>query len=569
MPSSTRPEPDATDVPAPRTSGGQPSTGTRAKLPTLSPEGRYAPDEVIAGKYRLVRVLGEGGMGAVWLAENTTLDVSVAIKLIRHDLANAEMAERLLQEARAAARIGHPSIVRVFDFGETAHGDPFIVMELLEGESLGDVLGQKGRLPAASAVRTLLPVASALAAAHGKGIVHRDLKPDNILLVHAEGDTIVPKLVDFGVAKLRRDEHAKGVTKAGMVVGSPEYMSPEQARGEDDIDERADVWALAVVLYETITGVRPFEADNYNALLRSIVEDEATPTTDFGAGDAELWTIVERGLAKDRAARWQSMREIGAALADWCLGREITTDIAGTALASHWHGPASIDGARRVGDRLSLADIAVGGPISSKRRAGLSTPPDGGHDGAASGPKPRADGVGPDPGLRRTPTPPGTSEPPRPRAPMSSSESVRISTLPGGEPARLSDPLRASEPTPPTPVSIPAPPKTSRMLVAAAVGGLALGAIALVIALGSRGPVTTGAQAASSPAPPSASPAPGAATSAAPTASASASSSASAPISASAPASAAAPAAKAKAAPPRPTSEPKSRRGAVPVEPDF
>src|SRR6185437_8796623 len=157
---------------------GTPSARAPADTP---PPASYMAGDIIAQKYRLTRLLGEGGMGAVWLAHNQKLDVDVAIKLIRREVATPETAQRLLQEARAAARIGHRSIVRVFDFGESEYKDPFIVMEVLSGESLRDALERKGRLPPVNAVRTLLPVAGALVAAHAKQIVHRDLKPENIV----------------------------------------------------------------------------------------------------------------------------------------------------------------------------------------------------------------------------------------------------------------------------------------------------------------------------------------------------------------------------------------------------
>ncbi|MCC6525855.1 MAG: serine/threonine protein kinase, partial [Polyangiaceae bacterium] len=314
-----------------------------------SPPNRYAEGDVIAGKYRLTRVLGEGGMGAVWLARQLTLDIDVAIKLIRHEVATVEASERLLQEARAAARLGHPSICRVFEFGETEQQDPFIVMEVLTGESLGDLLERKSTLPPIKAVQALLPICSALVAAHGRGIVHRDIKPDNIVLTKDDSGTMVPKLVDFGIAKLHREEPVRilssdalpegtpsCVTQAGVIVGSPDYMSPEQAQGANDVDHRCDVWSLCVVLYEIITGERPFDGYSYQALVASILLNDPKPTTDYGVGDEELWHIVRRGLAKDREERWQDMRSLGQALASWALDQRVATDIAGTSLRAHW-----------------------------------------------------------------------------------------------------------------------------------------------------------------------------------------------------------------------------------------
>ena len=252
----------------------------------------YAPGNTIAGKYELESVLGEGGMGAVWRARNVALELPVALKLIRSSSNRENLQNRLLQEARAAAKLGHPAIVRVFDVGKTEHGDPFIVMELLQGESLGSVIATSGRIAATRAVQLLLPIADALSMAHAKRIVHRDLKPDNVFICKGDGQ-IQPKLVDFGIAKLDKGE-GTFTTQAGAVLGSPEYMSPEQARGEDDLDLRTDVWSFCVVLYEALTGQLPFKAANYHALLLMIVESTPPNIQSLAAGDAELSAIIER-----------------------------------------------------------------------------------------------------------------------------------------------------------------------------------------------------------------------------------------------------------------------------------
>ena len=295
---------------------------------------RYGEGDVIAGKYRLGRKLGGGGMGEVWLAHNETLEIDVAVKLIRADRERGESEDRLLREARTAARLGNPAIVRIFDFGTTENGDPFIVMELLAGEDLATALEQRGRLSAVKAVRTLLPIAHALAAAHAKGIVHRDLKPENIFLQVTEGNNVQPKLVDFGVAKLDRAKTLR-LTQTGALLGSPLYMSPEQARG-DDVDHRADIWSLCVVLYEMISGRPPFEGKNYNAVLYSIVANEPLPITQVAAGDEQLWEVVKTGLAKDPDQRWQSTRELGVALARWLQARGISEDITGASIDAAW-----------------------------------------------------------------------------------------------------------------------------------------------------------------------------------------------------------------------------------------
>jgi len=301
------------------------------------PKMIYAPGTVIAGKYRLERVLGQGGMGAVWVVRNINLEADFALKLIRRDRATEEAAARLLTEARAAAKLGHPGIVRVFDFGQSEVGDPYLVMELLKGDSFGQLIARKKRLEPAIAVRMLLPVAAALYAAHSKGIVHRDLKPDNIMLSTEDSSRkLVPKVLDFGIARVLRDDIDRHQTMAGEVLGSPDYMSPEQARGQLDIDHRTDIWTFAVLLYESITGKRPFEGHNYNALISSIVSNSPMPIHAYGVADTELSGIIDRGLSKSPTARWQTMRDMGIALASWAVEHGIHQDISGVSIQSEW-----------------------------------------------------------------------------------------------------------------------------------------------------------------------------------------------------------------------------------------
>ncbi len=302
-----------------------------------APKMIYVPGTVIAGKYRLERVLGQGGMGAVWVVRNIGLDADFALKLIRRDRATEEAAARLLTEARAAAKLGHPGIVRVFDFGQSEVGDPYQVMELLKGDSFGQLIARKKRLEPAIAVQMLLPVASALYAAHSKGIVHRDLKPDNIMLSTEDSSRkLVPKVLDFGIARVLRDDIDRHQTMAGEVLGSPDYMSPEQARGQLDIDHRTDIWTFAVLLYESITGKRPFEGHNYNALISSIVSNAPMPIHAYGVADTELSGIIDRGLSKSPGARWQTMRDLGIALATWAVEHGIHQDISGVSIQTEW-----------------------------------------------------------------------------------------------------------------------------------------------------------------------------------------------------------------------------------------
>lgn len=296
----------------------------------------YAPGDVIAGKYALEELLGEGGMGAVFRARNTSIDMPVALKLIRADLDRELLSGRLLQEARAAAKLAHPAIVRVFDVGKTALGDPFIVMELLQGETLASVVDREGRLSSARAVQLLLPIADALSVAHAKGFVHRDVKPDNVFIATDDDGQLQPKLVDFGIVKHEYKEGDSQLTQVGAVLGSPDYMSPEQARGLDNIDLRSDVWSFSVVLYEAITGESPFQASNYNALLRLIVETDAPTLRERHAADDELSQIVQRGLSKDPADRFASMGLMGKALAQWLSEQGVAEDACGVSLEARW-----------------------------------------------------------------------------------------------------------------------------------------------------------------------------------------------------------------------------------------
>ncbi len=300
-----------------------------------TPPSRF-PGDLLAGKYRLERPLGEGGQATVWEAHNVALDARVALKLVHPDADDFGQAERLLREAQAVARLRHPAVVRVFDVAQTNDGDWFIVMELLDGECLADKLGEGRRVPATEAVRLLLPIAEALVAAHAAGIVHRDVKPENIVLARA-GKHLQPKLLDFGIAK-RRDTDWKRTTAKGVLMGTPAYLSPEQAECARDIDQRTDVWSFAVTLYECVTGHLPFDDETEQALLRSIMTGEPRSILEHSAGDAELWRLLEGGLKKSRAERWQSMQLLGAGLARWLLAQGVTEDARGVSLERIWLG---------------------------------------------------------------------------------------------------------------------------------------------------------------------------------------------------------------------------------------
>ncbi|MBW2528686.1 MAG: serine/threonine protein kinase, partial [Deltaproteobacteria bacterium] len=281
--------------------------------------------------------LDEGGQGSVFIGHNEALDVPVAIKVIRADVhgeAKRTLGKRLLQEARAAAQLGHPAIVRMMDFGLAPNGDPYLVMELLDGEDLATALDHRGRVNPAKAARILMPIVHALAAAHDKGIVHRDLKPDNIILAATEGGQIQPKLIDFGIAKLQQTSKRR-ITMVGDSLGTPEYMSPQQARGED-VDASADIWAMSVLLYEMVTGRLPFEGASYHALLQDIITAEPEPIGNLGVQAEGLWTVLKRGLSKEPEERQPTMRAFGSELAGWLVSQGVAEDICGASLRTTW-----------------------------------------------------------------------------------------------------------------------------------------------------------------------------------------------------------------------------------------
>jgi eukaryotic-like serine/threonine-protein kinase len=223
-------------------------------------------------------------------------------------------------------------------------------MEPLEGRSLGEVLQDQGALDPQIAVQLMLPVIDALCCAHQHGVIHRDLKPDNIFITHVEPHRVHPKLLDFGIAKLSeaRNSALRNATPGGVVMGRPAYMAPEQARGEGDVDVRADIWSLCIVLYEAVSGRAAFLGDNYNALLNAVIADPIEPLVDAACGEGALWTILERGLEKDRDLRFPTMRALGEALARWLAERGVVEDILGQSISRAWGTSALAVGQDRV-----------------------------------------------------------------------------------------------------------------------------------------------------------------------------------------------------------------------------
>ena len=269
------------------------------------------PGETLAGKYRVERVLGRGGMGIVVAARHLELDERVAIKFLIGEREGAA-TERFLREARSAAKIKGEHVCRVFDFGRTETGEPYIVMEHLEGTDLATVLERDGAQKVEPVVGWIVETCDALAEAHALGIIHRDLKPANVFLANRPDGTSLAKVLDFGISKLPFGET---VTGPEVKMGSPLYMSPEQIESARDVDARSDVWSLGVVLYELLTGKPPFVGDSMLQLSVTIREKEPTPLGELAPDVPEpLAEVVAKCLAKRPADRWPSVAALAVAL---------------------------------------------------------------------------------------------------------------------------------------------------------------------------------------------------------------------------------------------------------------
>jgi serine/threonine-protein kinase len=291
----------------------QPVTGT------LQPTRNLQTDLIgrtVSGRYIIKGVLGEGGMGTVYEAEHLGLGRSVAIKVLNPSQAKKRVAvKRFQQEARAAGAIGHPNICEVYDLGLLDDGSPYLVMEKLIGTTLADRISREGGLPFDEIADVMIQVLSGLIAAHDKGIVHRDIKPENIFLARRVGCPPIVKILDFGVSKMmpqfQGGDEQLDLTRTGMVMGTPYYMSPEQARGERNLDGRVDVYACGVMMYEAIVGKRPFLAPNYNALLLSIINTTPKAIRDIRpATPLALEAIVIHSMAKARDDRYPSANAV-------------------------------------------------------------------------------------------------------------------------------------------------------------------------------------------------------------------------------------------------------------------
>ena len=283
-------------------------------------ENNWSPEkgQFIDARYTIGKELGRGGMGVVYQAYDIKLQRDVAIKFLFPDYCKDHATvQRFQQEALAAGRIGHENICDVRDLGKTDDGSHFIVMELLEGQPLSELLCERGRLDPESAVEIIIQILAALEAAHNVRIAHRDLKPENVFLVKTVSNGARVKLFDFGVAKFLNKQEDLQLTKTNTVVGSPYYMSPEQARGSKAVSHLTDIWSTAVILFELITGVLPFQGDNYNEVMANIITKSIPDPRTHVSISVELARIIRKGMNKDLSERFGSAEEFRAELEDF------------------------------------------------------------------------------------------------------------------------------------------------------------------------------------------------------------------------------------------------------------
>ena len=264
---------------------------------------------MLAGRYRLLSVMGRGAMGVVWAARNEAISRDIAIKVMHAKFAEDPVSlQRFFNEARICGSIRNPGIVDVLDLGRAEDGSPFLVMERLDGETLDARLELEGRLPPSVILPIVRDVARTIALAHEKDVIHRDLKPANLFIHRHPGGSEVVKVLDFGISKVITPGASMRATQTGAILGSPSYMSPEQALGEDTIDQRTDIYALGVILYEALAGRLPHQSHNCAALLVDVATKEPPPLAELVPGvPRPIATLVHAALAKDREKRIPSM----------------------------------------------------------------------------------------------------------------------------------------------------------------------------------------------------------------------------------------------------------------------
>jgi serine/threonine protein kinase len=443
---------DATD-PA-RVTRSQPSVAS-ASTPTES-EFEPAAGSLVAGRYRLDRLLGEGGMGQVWAATHVVTQRAVALKLLRWSLARDDRyRRRFVREARAASRVSHPNVIEVHDVLETPGETPTLVMDLLEGESLRDRLKTEGALSLDETKQILCPAIAAVATAHDRGVVHRDLKPENIFIARVPGGTRVVVL-DFGIAKLTDLEGAPAqtanLTTDGSMLGTPYYMSPEQVYGEE-VDHRADIWSLGVILYECLAARRPTQAGSLGQILKIITHHEIVPIEKLVPGlPHDVASLVMAMLATDRDDRPSSLAQVASVLGD----EETARGFGGWIARSVWRRG-------RPGRALALGSTALiaiaFGVVASGRFAGGNTK-------AAVGDHPPIEPPAAPVSIEAEPVAPPLGEPPHPSwllpastisAPASSARTDTLSSSSSSAAAAKATSQKSFAPRRTPAVSLPAP----------------------------------------------------------------------------------------------------------------
>jgi serine/threonine-protein kinase len=289
--------------------------------------------QTLAGKYLIEKLIKRGGMGSVYLGKHVLMDKTVAIKVLRPSLAlDDDVVRRFSREAKAASRISHPHAVSVTDFGESEDGVVFLVMEYLDGRTLKDVVRSEGPMQLGRVVEIVRQVAGALDAAHGQGVVHRDLKSDNIMLSKVTGGEWA-KVLDFGIAKIQQtDSHDDDITAANLVIGTPQYMSPEQCSHLVAIDSRSDIYSFGIIIYEMLSGHVPFSGESPTVIMMKQVQDQPPSILDSRPDlPVAVWSVISRALAKQPTDRQQTAGELSKDLADVASADESSHIIAAPA----------------------------------------------------------------------------------------------------------------------------------------------------------------------------------------------------------------------------------------------